>query len=393
MSRQVLNLDDKVTINADSLGELFKALEKGGYKVVGPTVRDGAIIYENLSSPDELPRGWGDQTDSAQYKLNKKGDSAYFGFNVGPQSWKKFLFPPKKRLWRAEKDRLGFVVNEEKREFDNLAFFGVRPCELAAIKVQDRVFSEGKYRDPDYIVARNKAFIIALNCGQAGGTCFCVSMGTGPKATSGFDLAMTEILESDRHYFVIEIGSEKGAAIAVQISFNKSSQAGIDAAARISAKTAEGMGRQLDTADIKGLLERNFEHPRWDATAKRCLTCGNCTMVCPTCFCTTLEDVTDLTGKNAERWQRWDSCFTMDFSYIHGGSIRPSTRARYRQWMTHKLASWIDQFGVSGCVGCGRCIVWCPAAIDITEEVRAIRESERAAAAKASIKESKYADA
>jgi len=393
MSRQVLNLDDKVTINADSLGELFKALEKGGYKVVGPTVRDGAIIYENLSSPDELPRGWGDQTDSAQYKLNKKGDSAYFGFNVGPQSWKKFLFPPKKRLWRAEKDRLGFVVNEEKREFDNLAFFGVRPCELAAIKVQDRVFSEGKYRDPDYIVARNKAFIIALNCGQAGGTCFCVSMGTGPKATSGFDLAMTEILESDRHYFVIEIGSEKGAAIAVQISFNKSSQAEIDAAARISAKTAEGMGRQLDTADIKGLLERNFEHPRWDATAKRCLTCGNCTMVCPTCFCTTLEDVTDLTGKNAERWQRWDSCFTMDFSYIHGGSIRPSTRARYRQWMTHKLASWIDQFGVSGCVGCGRCIVWCPAAIDITEEVRAIRESERAAAAKASIKESKYADA
>jgi ferredoxin len=393
MSRQVLNLDDKVTINADGLGELFKALEKGGYKVVGPTVRDGAIIYENLSSPDELPRGWGDQTDSAQYKLNKKGDSAYFGFNVGPQSWKKFLFPPKKRLWRAEKDRLGFVVNEEKREFDNLAFFGVRPCELAAIKVQDRVFSEGKYRDPDYIVARNKAFIIALNCGQAGGTCFCVSMGTGPKATSGFDLAMTEILESDRHYFVIEIGSEKGAAIAVQISFNKSSQAEIDAAARISAKTAEGMGRQLDTADIKGLLERNFEHPRWDATAKRCLTCGNCTMVCPTCFCTTLEDVTDLTGKNAERWQRWDSCFTMDFSYIHGGSIRPSTRARYRQWMTHKLASWIDQFGVSGCVGCGRCIVWCPAAIDITEEVRAIRESERAAAAKASIKESKYADA
>jgi sulfhydrogenase subunit beta (sulfur reductase) len=137
------------------------------------------------------------------------------------------------------------------------------------------------------------------------------------------------------------------------------------------------MGRTLDTADIKALLYRNYEHPRWDNAAARCLTCGNCTMVCPTCFCTTVEDVTDLKGEHAERWQKWDSCFTMDFSYIHGGIIRSSPKARYRQWMTHKLATWIDQFGTSGCVGCGRCITWCPVAIDITEEVRAIRESER----------------
>jgi Fe-S oxidoreductase len=97
-------------------------------------------------------------------------------------------------------------------------------------------------------------------------------------------------------------------------------------------------------------------------------------MVCPTCFCTTVEDVSDVTGDHAERWRRWDSCFTLGFSYIHGGSIRNSGKARYRQWMTHKLASWIDQFGTSGCVGCGRCITWCPVGIDITEEARAIRD-------------------
>jgi ferredoxin len=224
-------------------------------------------------------------------------------------------------------------------------------------------------------------------------------MGTGPKAESGFDLALTEILDGDplgtgqdRHYFVIEVGSEKGAEVAGEITSTKSTKHELAAAQALSNEVAGKMGRTLDTKDIKTLLEKNFEHPRWEAAAKRCLTCGNCTMVCPTCFCTTVEDTTDLTGKSAERWQRWDSCYTMDFSYIHGGSIRPSAKARYRQMVTHKLASWNDQFGVSGCVGCGRCIAWCPAAIDITEEVRAIRDGARAGVAIASPKESNYAN-
>jgi len=91
-------------------------------------------------------------------------------------------------------------------------------------------------------------------------------------------------------------------------------------------------------------------------------------MVCPTCFCTTSEDVTDLTGEHAERWQHWSSCFEPDFSHVHGGNIRTSGESRYRQWMSHKLGTWFDQFGSSGCVGCGRCIDWCPVGIDITEE-------------------------
>lgn len=141
------------------------------------------------------------------------------------------------------------------------------------------------------------------------------------------------------------------------------------------ARTAETLTRTLDTDGIRDLLFDNLDHPRWDEVASRCLACTNCTLVCPTCFCSTVEDTTDLTGGVAERWQTWDSCFTMDFSYIHGGSVRKTHRARYRQWLTHKLASWIDQFGTSGCVGCGRCITWCPVGIDLTEEVRALRES------------------
>jgi formate hydrogenlyase subunit 6/NADH:ubiquinone oxidoreductase subunit I len=242
--------------------------------------------------------------------------------------------------------------------------------------VQDRVFLQGEYRDPTYQARRKKIFVVAVNCGQAGGTCFCVSMNTGPQVTFGFDLALTEVLENGRHYFVVEVGSEPGAEVLGEVPFREAGVVEIEAAADIVARTATQMGRSMDTTDIKELLYRNYEHPRWDDVAARCLTCANCTMVCPTCFCTTVEDVTDLTGERAERWRKWDSCFTMDFSYIHGGSIRSSARARYRQWMTHKLATWIDQFGTSGCVGCGRCITWCPVGIDITEEVRAIRESD-----------------
>jgi sulfhydrogenase subunit beta (sulfur reductase) len=153
----------------------------------------------------------------------------------------------------------------------------------------------------------------------------------------------------------------------------------LEKAAWIVMNTAQHMGRQMAIApvEIKGLLARHLEHPRWDDVAQRCLSCTNCTMVCPTCFCTTVEDVTDLADEQTERIRKWDSCFTLDFSYVSGGSIRTSPKSRYRQWMTHKLSTWFDQFGTSGCVGCGRCITWCPVGIDITEEVCAIYESEQ----------------
>ena len=112
--------------------------------------------------------------------------------------------------------------------------------------------------------------------------------------------------------------------------------------------------------------------------AERCLACGSCTSVCPTCFCVTTEDFTDLAAGLSRRVRRWDSCFSVDFTYIHGGNVRTSIAARYRQWLTHKLGSWHEQFGTPGCVGCGRCITWCPAGIDITEEAGVLRRDRPA---------------
>ena len=366
----------KLVVPAESLKQILENLRAAGYTVVGPTVREGAIIYDEFSSPADLPVGWTDEQDGGRYRLKKRNDNAYFGYVVGPHSWKKFLHLPVLRLWHAQRNGNGFQVADESLAAPKLAFLGVRSCELHAISIQDKVFLEGQYVDPAYKARRENVFILAVNCGQAGGTCFCASMNTGPKAASGFDLALTEVLEDGRHYFLVEVGSEAGAAMLEGISSTAATEKERSEADRVVAKAAEQMGRTLETEGIKELLYRNYEHPRWDDVAARCLTCANCTMVCPTCFCTTVEDVTDLTGEHAERWRKWDSCFTMDFSYIHGGSIRATSRARYRQWMTHKLATWIDQFGTSGCVGCGRCITWCPVGIDITEEARAIRQSE-----------------
>lgn len=369
---------DSITAILDLTGleRLVGLLAARGYEVVGPTVRDQAILYDGIASINDLPKGWTDEQDGGVYRLKRRDDDAIFGYAVGPHSWKKCLFPPRSRLWRAQRTGDGFEIETEKGPAPRYAFIGVRPCDLRAIGVQDRVFLGGDYADDIYKARRENAFIVAVNCGHAGGTCFCVSMGTGPAAESGYDLVLTEVLE-DGHYFVVNAGSKAGAEVLAGIPWREATEAEVAAARRVVEETASNMGRTLETANIKELLYANYEHPRWEEVAKRCLSCANCTMVCPTCFCSTVEDITDLTGEHAERRRRWDSCFTMDHSYIHGGSVRSSTMSRYRQWMTHKLATWTDQFGTSGCVGCGRCITWCPVGIDIAEEAIAIRESDQ----------------
>jgi ferredoxin len=362
---------------------LLDALRERGYRVVGPTVREGAIVYDELTAVEDLPIGWTDAQEAGTYRLRKRDDAALFGYAVGPHSWKRFLYPPRLRLWRARRTEQGFRVTHDDEESPRYAFVGVRACELHAIAIQDRVLLGGAYADPTYQVRRQDACIVAVNCGQAGGTCFCVSMDTGPRATAGFDLCLTEILDGERHYFVAEVGTQLGTDLLDRVPHAVATPGALDAAERVVAATSRSMGRTLDTTGIVDLLMGNLEHPRWDEVATRCLTCGNCTMVCPTCFCTGVEDATDLAGETAERARRWDSCFTQDFSYLAGGSVRASPKSRYRQWMTHKLATWVEQFGTSGCVGCGRCITWCPVGIDITEETRAIRATSGAPDARA----------
>jgi ferredoxin len=346
------------------LHPLVEALRARGYTVVGPTVRDGAIVLAELESADTLPYGWGVETAPGRYRLRERDDRAAFGHAAGPQSWKRFLRPPCSPLWTADRDENGFTVTEPVDE-TRYAFLGVRGCDLRAIAVQDRVLGGV---DTRYAKRRAATFIVAVACTEPADTCFCASVGCGPGVSAGYDLALTELSDG----YVVDAGSPQGEQLLDELPHDPADTVHVDTARAAVDAAAAWMGRTLPEADLHELLAGAYGSPQWDDVAARCLSCGNCTMVCPTCFCTTVEDVTDLTGTHAERWLRWDSCFDLDFSYLHGGPVRTSTASRYRQWLTHKLGTWHDQFGESGCVGCGRCIAWCPVGIDITEEAAAL---------------------
>jgi formate hydrogenlyase subunit 6/NADH:ubiquinone oxidoreductase subunit I len=365
----------KARLEPGEVEKLIRLITQLGYQVFGPTVRDGAIIYDEIKGVRDLPRGQTDEQEAGHYRLKALGDDALFGYAVGPQSWKKYLHPAEVRLFEADQTEGVFrILNGAAQPNRPFAFLGVRACELTAIGIQDRVLTDGPYRDPVYQARRDRVFVVAVQCTQAASTCFCASMGTGPEVRGSMaDLILTEIVNDGHHWFLAEAASKPGQEILAELDRQPCGEEDCQLAGEAVQAAARQQTRRVDTTGIRELLYRNFEHPRWDQVAERCLTCANCTMVCPTCFCTNVEDVSDVTGDHAERWRRWDSCFTVNFSFIHGGSVRTSAKARYRQWMTHKLGSWIDQFGSSGCVGCGRCITWCPVGIDITEELQAIR--------------------
>jgi ferredoxin len=347
----------------DGLDELVRALIADGHRVIGPRRRDGAIVLGDVTGVGDLPSGWGVEVAPGRYRLRRRGDDALFGHSAGPQSWKQFVHPPRRKLWETTGDGFAAAPEDERRP----AFLGVRGCDLAALGVLGRVLG-----------SRSRPFIVAVDCTEPGGLCFCASTGTGPSVGPGYDLALTERLDDTGHWFLADTGSEDGERILAAVTRRPASADEVAGALRDVTAAAGRMGRAMPELDLRQLLRDSRQAQHWNDVAARCLTCGNCTMVCPTCFCTTTEDVTDLTGEHAERWEHWASCFEVDFSYLHGGSVRTSAASRYRQWLSHKLGTWHDQFGESGCVGCGRCIAWCPVGIDITAEVAALA-AERSA--------------
>lgn len=362
-------------LDMDGLGALISALARQGRQVIGPRLADDAVVYDDIDGPADLPAGWGSEQSGGHYRLKRRDDGALFGYGLAPQGWKRQLYPPRQKLFAARRQGGGFAVEPPPPAPPPLALIGVRACELAAIARQAKVFGDRAFADPGYQSRLATAFVVAVQCGEAQATCFCASMGTGPEVTHGFDIKLTELAPPKRHVFVAEAGTPQGAKLLKSLKAPAAGAADIKAAG-LAVKNAARQEKSLD-ADAARKLAAQPDHPRWDKVAERCLSCGNCTMVCPTCFCTTVEDVTDLKGDNAERWRKWDSCFTLDFSYIHGGAVRTETRSRYRQWITHKLSTWVDQFGEQGCVGCGRCVTWCPVGIDITEEAAAITTQGR----------------
>lgn len=361
-------------ISLEGLDDVVQLLRADGRAVIGPVVRDGVITHDQIESASALPKGWTEEQDGGQYRLVASGTDEVFAFSSPSVSWKKYLYPERTLLIRSRRTSGAIEIEQPEPEAPAVAFVGVRSCDLAALGILDKVFRDPKAIDPTYDARRPDVFIVAAACNNPGNTCFCVSMDTGPTPRAGYDLSIRELQSDSRHEFMVDAGSERGAKLLSAVAGTEATDVDRKQASDVHDQAAARMGRRL-SPEHPPLAALNLEDPRWDDVADRCLACGNCTMVCPTCFCSTTQDTTNLAGTESERWRVWDSCFTLDFSHLHGGSVRASTKSRYRQWLLHKLVTWHDQFESSGCVGCGRCITWCPVGIDLTAEIAAIAQA------------------
>jgi NAD(P)H-flavin reductase/formate hydrogenlyase subunit 6/NADH:ubiquinone oxidoreductase subunit I len=358
------------------LDAFIGGLREDGRTVIGPTVRDGAIVHAEITSAADLPAGLTDVQAPGHYRLTKHAEGGTrahaFDYAASPTSWKAFTFPSAVPMSEArlEDGRLTFRVPE--REVRPMAFLGVRACDLAALRIHDRVLMGGPFVDDDYQARRSALLLIAVECASPSSTCFCTSMGTGPEVTDGFDLALTELDDG----FVVRAGTPAGRALVDRAGWAQADAERLLAAAEVHTQARRRIGESLPTEGLPRRLLERLEHPRWASVAERCLACTNCTLVCPTCFCTSVTQRSDLTGQVATSERQWDSCFNLGFASVAGGNFRPRRQDRYRQWLTHKFGTWHEQFGTSGCVGCGRCITWCPVGIDVRDELVTIAGPE-----------------
>jgi len=351
---------------------LLDLLQQRGYRCLGPVVQDGAIVYREVGQASQFPRGVGQQQAPGRYRLMETGDDRLFAWANGPQALKPLLFAPREPLWRATRGDGGGLSFELAPGGPGppLAVVGVRACDLAALALQDRHFLHRPEPDPWYRARRERLFLVGVDCTHPAATCFCASTGDGPALEYGYDLGLSELAEG----FLVLPGSPPGGALLSALELQPASLEQLDRASGEVMGAAARQVRALPSRRLRDDIYGQLDHVRWQQVAERCLACGNCTSVCPTCFCFRAAAEGPLDGSMAEQVREWDSCFNRSHGSVRDQVIRPAVCARYRQWLSHKLAGWHDQFGRSGCVGCGRCISWCPAGIDLTEEAAAICE-------------------
>jgi ferredoxin len=351
------------------LDRLFAALGAAGYTCLAPQVDEDVIQYRPLKDAASLPHGWHDRQGPASYRLERTDSVRCFAWADGAQGLKPLNFAPRESLWRAARDASGTLRFEAVTPQPTpTAVIGVRACDLAALALQDQHFLDGPHPDPYYAARRESLFLVAVHCTHPAQTCFCASTGDGPQAQQGYDIAMFETDDA----FLLHAGSEPGRQLIEQLALAEATHAEYLAALAEVQAAARAQTRTLPGRNLRESLFGQLEHPRWEEVGERCLSCGNCTSVCPTCFCHAEGEDPALDGRATTHYREWGSCFTAKHSYVGGWVPRSDTRLRYRQWLTHKLGSWHEQYGRSGCVGCGRCITWCPVGIDLTEEAAAI---------------------
>lgn len=346
-------------VSQDELGQWIRSLLHR-YTVTAPVLKKGGqTVFETIDTPDQI-------------------HLAYASTMIAPTA---FIYPPRQDLFEIDRPS-GHPVVLDSPPAGNTLIFGIHPCDMHALTILDRVLNSD-FVDPYYKKARTETITVVLNCTQACQHGFCASMGAGPFLTidNGFDVEVTPLKGGRDGYslFLLEPGSPKGNALIEQAGSKRpADKDSRDAKRQTEAKARATLTRSLNTDGLPAILADTLGHPIYKAVARtRCLGCTNCTMVCPTCYCYNLEDDSSFDLRTTLRKRRWDSCQELNFATVHGGNFRASREARLRQFITHKLGTWVEQYNCFGCVGCGRCIRWCPTGIDLVEIATQIRNEYR----------------
>jgi ferredoxin len=356
-------------LQRERMQALIDVLAAAGYAVYGPRVRGGVVALDPLADASDMPWGIVDHPEPGRYVLEHTGAARCFGWNLAAQGLKPFVFAPREVVWRVERSADGRLRFESApASSQRIAVIGARACDLAGLALLDRHFLGAASGAGTYAARRSALFIVGVDCARSASTCFCASTGDGPALEHGYDIGLSEVEDG----FLVWAGSDAGAELVARLPLETAAPEQLEAAAGACSGAAAAQTRGLPSRHLARALSRVLDHEEWEAVARRCLACGSCTAECPTCFCHALSTEPEVDHGWAAQVREWDSCFAAGHSLLHGRPLRGDRLTRYRQWLTHKLGTWHEQYGRSGCVGCGRCIVWCPAGIDLTAEVEAL---------------------
>jgi len=284
---------------------------------------------------------------------------------------KKYFFKPVDVMFNFCPEK-GYEVPIEEAD-KKYVIFGVHPCDIHGLKILDLVFG-GRYADTYYLTRRGKAAIIGLDC-IADDLCFCRSTGTD-FVDSGFDLFLSDIDNS----YLVRVGTSLGDDIvrAADTLFHEVDKEDRDAYKRKSIQRRESFRTEIQLQDLPEIIDLEYENEVWQEVGRKCLSCGTCSMVCPTCYCYAVFDGLKLDASSGQRKRRWDSCLFKDYALVAGGhNFRAERASRVKNRYFHKQRGFVSQYGRPSCVGCGRCKAHCPAGIDIVDVVTALRSEIR----------------
>jgi ferredoxin len=335
-------------------------LEKVGetYDVYGPTHLGGGTADYSYPTFGRLGKGRPLITD----------------YHVTMTTLKNQFFPDSQTLYEWEDDGTKVDVRAAESDWERpRAFVGVHPCDIGALERLDRVLLQDKYVDGDYRGRRNSSVIIGLTCNECGDSCFCNTSGSGPDSKSGFDLLLTDIGES----YYVRSGSEVGEEMLAWEGFEEVTKEAEAERARRIAEVEAALPVALDCQSIAVKIRGSDMAEVLQSLASRCFTCGACNMVCPTCHCFTFVDRMNSEKTRGSRSLIWDACHYAKFGTMAGNvNPRPEEASRFRHRIFDKFCYDYDRYGEIFCVGCGRCLEFCPGHINIREAAEAIQGAQ-----------------